>query len=110
MLPKRCIEITSHAHHRAVSRFGLTRDEATHQIRTGLREGTWYASPEAADEYLVVHRVAGDNACIVGAVEDGAVHVRTVYPLRNLGQLRPYKQAGGPYSARDIVDAYRRLD
>jgi hypothetical protein len=109
VLPKRCIDISHHAHHRAVSRFGLSKAEGTHQIRSALREGTWYPDPDTPDTYVVVDRVDGDNACIVCAVEGGTVHVRTLYRLRNLGQLRPYKQAGGPFSVREIVDAYRRL-
>lgn len=105
-LPDRCIRISDHAHHRAVSRFGLGRSQSTHQIRTALREGTWYPSPDTPDEFLVLDTIDRDNACVVCAVESDTVHVRTLYRLRNPGQLRPYKQAGGPFSAGDIADHY----
>lgn len=106
MLPNRCIEISDHAYHRAVSRFGLSRSKATHQVRTALRRGKWYPSPDTLDEYLVLDSIDQDNACVVCAIEGDTVHVRTLYRLRNPGQLRPYKEAGGPFSAGDIANHY----
>lgn len=106
-LPKRCIEISSHAHHRAVSRFGLSKSKSTATIRKALRSGKWYPSPDQADEYLVLERVQQEPLCVICGVEDGSVHVRTLYPLRNPGQLSDYKRQGGPFSADDIAKHYR---
>lgn len=101
-ISKRTIDIASHAHHRAVSRFGWSKAEATEAIREALRDGDWYPSPDAADEYLVLARVETTNMCVICAVERRKIHVRTLYPLRNPGQLRPYKQMGGPFDADEI--------
>lgn len=106
VLPKRAIDISAHAHHRAVSRFGLSKSKSTHAIRRALREGKWYPSPDAEDEYLVLKRIQGKQICVICAIEPKSVHVRTLYPLRNTGQLAPYKATGGPFSAREIASHY----
>lgn len=105
-LPKRCIEISAHAHHRALSRFELSKAKSTHRIRKALRRGRWYASPDTPDEFLVLDRFEGMPFCVICAIEAGTVHVRTLYPLANPGQLAPYKRAGGPFTAQQVVDSY----
>lgn len=105
-LSKRAIEISAHAHHRAVSRFSLSKAKATATIRRALRQGSWYPSPDTEDEYLILQRVDGSPMCVICAVEGGTVHVRTLYPLRNPGRLSPYKAHGGPFSAGEIARHY----
>lgn len=106
VLPKRSIDISAHAHHRAVSRFGLSKGKATHAIRKALRSGKWYPSPDGADEYLVLQRIQRKQMCVICVVETGTVHVRTIYPLTNPGQLSAYKRTGGPFSASEIAAHY----
>lgn len=101
-LSKRLIDIADHAHHRAVTRFGWTKPEATGEIRKALRGGDWYPSPETPGEYLVLARIETTNMCVICGVENTKVHVRTLYPLRNPSKLHPYKKMGGPYKAREI--------
>ncbi len=106
-IPKRAIKISGHAHHRAVSRFGWTKPQATRSIREAIQRGDWYPSPEDPHEYLVLHRVQGTQTCIICAIQDDTVHVRTLYPLRNPGQLHAYKQQDGPFTSRQIQRHYR---
>lgn len=106
VLPKRAIDITSHAHQRAFHRLRIEGGERTHRIRQALREGDWYESPDERDEFLVVHRIDNKPVCLTVAAERRQLTVTTVYPMRNTGEIRAYRQHGPQLSARDIADRY----
>lgn len=106
-LPKRAIEITSHAQQRAFHRLRLEKGERTHWIRQALRQGDWYENPDQRDEFLVVHRANNKPACLTVAAEDRQLTVTTVYPMKNPGKIRAYRQHGPELDARDIAERYR---
>lgn len=106
-IPKRVIDISPHAYHRAVSRFNWDKPTATRHIRESLRGGDWYPDPQTPDEYLVLARPQHAPACIITNIQpQRTIHVTTLYPLKNPTRLHPYKQAGGPYTATDIANHY----
>lgn len=107
VLPKRAIEITSHAHQRAFHRLRIEQGQRTHEIRKALRNGDWYENPDQRDEFLVVHRIENKPVCLTVAAEDRQLTVTTVYPMRNTGKLRAYRQHGSKLSANDIARRYR---
>jgi hypothetical protein len=107
VLPKRSIEILSHAHHRAVSRFGYSKSQATHVIREALRNGQWFQNPDDPHEFVVLEHVENQPICVVAQAETQQVTVKTLYPLRNRAKIRAYKQNGGEFTAQDIAQRYR---
>lgn len=107
VLPKRAIEITSHAHQRAFHRLRIPKGERTHEIRSALRHGDWYESPDQPDEFLVVHRIDNKPVCLTVVAERSQLTVTTVYPMRNTGKIRAYRNHGPRLSAQDIANRYR---
>lgn len=106
-LPKRAIEITSHAQQRAFQRLRLPKGKRTHEIRKALRKGDWYENPNQPHEFLVVHRIDHKPVCLTVMAEDRKVTVTTVYPMANAGKLRAYRQQGPQLDASDIATRYR---
>jgi hypothetical protein len=107
VLPKRAIEITSHAQQRAFHRLRLEKGKRTHEIREALRQGNWYENPDQPHEFLVVHRVENKPVCLTVAAEDRQLTVTTVYPMKNTGKIRAYRQHGPELDAQDIAQRYR---